>query len=242
MLTVIIRRSDEPKVIQMTESEMVKQLDPILGAEILLEDTWLAGLRKVRTPYVCLVEADCTLSGQYFLTNYGLLKKTIAKGKTGVGRGGDRGGGGDTSYAMLSSCLGIKNFGNRIYNFQLEEVQDINVNKVTGKSWHVMPNRNKLDIRLYTVQIGFVPGAIIRMSSIKDIIDTMDWDQPDLIKMSTEVSFYFWDTIRRVVLNPSTTYVTNNDYEHPPLFQVKVPDKVAHIFQREYIGSVPSNV
>jgi hypothetical protein len=143
---------------------------------------------------------------------------------------------------MLSSCLGIKNFGNRIYNFQLEEVQDINVNKVTGKSWHVMPNRNKLDIRLYTVQIGFVPGAIIRMSSIKDIIDTMDWDQADLIKMSTEVSFYFWDTIRRVVLNPSTTYVTNNDYEHPPLFQVKVPDKVAHIFQREYIGSVPSNV
>jgi hypothetical protein len=70
----------------------------------------------------------------------------------------------------------------------------------------------------------------------------MDWDQADLIKMSTEVSFYFWDTIRRVVLNPSTTYVTNNDYEHPPLFQVKVPDKVAHIFQREYIGSVPSNV
>jgi hypothetical protein len=238
MITVIIKRNEEPKVIQMTESEMVKQLDPILGAEILLEDSWTEGLRKVRTPYVCLVEADCTLSGQYLLSNYGLMKKSQSHATGGKGSGRGMGGGGFTKLAMIASAIGIMNFGNRIYNYRLEKVKENNM----VKGWHMQPVRDKLDIRLYSVQVGFVPGAIMRMSSINELIDDMQWDQPDLVKMSTEICFRLWDTGRRIALNPSTTYVTNdNIYEHPPLFNVKVPDKVANIFQREYIGSIPHN-
>ena len=242
MLTVIIKRNEEPKVIQMTQSDIIKQLDSILGAEILLEDTWLAGLRKVRTPYVCLVEADCTLSASYLLNNYNLLVKTNLKGKTGKGSGGDRGGGGYTKIAMLASCLGVKNFGNRIYNYKLTKVKDININGVTGKSWHVQPHREGLDIRMYMVQVGFVPGAVLRMSSIKDAINKLDWDESNLVKMSTDISFYLWGSGRRVALNPSTTYVTTQNLEKTLLFDVKVPDMAANIFQKEYIGEMPHNV
>jgi hypothetical protein len=182
------------------------------------------------------VEADCTLSGQYFLNNFNLLKKSEFTNPASKGSRRGLAEGGYKKLAILSSALGIKNFANRIYNFHLEETQDIDVNGVTGKSYHVQPQREKLDIYLYAVQIGFIPGAIMRMASIEDVIDKLHWDESDLIKLSTEVCFHLWDTNRRVALNPSTTYVTNQEgYETPPLFTTKVPDNAIHIFQREYL-------
>lgn len=236
MLSVIVKRSEEPTVIQMTQADLVKQLGEINGAEILLEDSWTEGLRKVRTSYVCLVEADCILSAHYFSSNFGLLKKSQSQAIGGKGAGRGMGGGGLTKLAVLSSTLGIKQFDNRIYNYRLEKVKDININSVIGMGWHIQPNRDKLDIHLYSVQVGFIPGAIMRMSSIGDMVDIIHWDQPDLVKLSTEVCFYLWNTGRRIALNPSTTYVsTLSGLEEPPLFNVDVPTNVASIFRREYL-------
>jgi len=236
MLTVVIKRSDDPRVIQLTQKEMSKQLWSINGAEVLLEDSWNLGLRKVRTPYVCLVEADCTLSANYFMANYGIMRDTHAIH-----------GGGNTKVAMLSSCLGVRDFGNRIYNFELDVVKVPVIGNRTSegervqvREWHVRPVRNKLELKTYPVQIGFVPGSIIRMTSIRDLIDDSVWEYKDLVRMSTAVSFYFWDTNRRLLLNSNTTYVSaDKKMENPPLFDVKVPDKVAHIFQQELIGQIP---
>lgn len=233
MLSVVIKRTDEPKVIQMTQSDLVKQLGDIQGAEIILEDTWTEGLRKVRTPYVSLIEPDCVLSANYYSSNFGLLKKAHEKAPYG----GAGGGGGYQRLAMIASCLGVRDFGNRIYNYELDKVNDGDINGVQLKSWHIVPCRKKLSLELYRIQVGFVPGAIIRMSAIKDIIDDEMWDIDDLVKLSTALSFYLWDTNRHIQLNPNTTYVSDDkNLENPPLFDTKVPQKVASIFHKEGIG------
>jgi hypothetical protein len=236
MITVIIKRTDEPKVIQMTQADLVRQLSDIRGAEIILEDTWSEGLKRVRTPYVSLVEPDCVFSSSYYSSNMGLITKAHAK----VDSGHAMGGGGYQKLAMITSCLGVRDFGNRIYNYELDKVREGEVSGVQLKGWHIMPTRTKLNMKLYHVQIGFVPGAVIRMSALKDIIDDQLWDGDDLVKLSTALSFYLWDTGRRIQLNPNTTYVSSDkNLEKPPLFETKVPDKVANIFHKEGIGYLP---
>lgn len=240
MITVVIRRTDEPKVIQMTQSDLVKQLGQVNGAEIILTDSWAEGLKKIRTPYVSLVEPDCVFSAGYYASNVSLMAKTLAGVAGGKGRGA--GGGGYTKLAMISSCIGIHDFGNRVYNYQLSKVQLSDTYKLpegdlTMRSWQIQPNHNKLNKSLYHAQVGFVPGAIIRMSAIKDIVDDELWEIPDMVKLSTALSFYFWDTGRRVQVNPNTTYVSaDNNLEKPPLFETKVPDTVKNIFNQEGIG------
>lgn len=235
MLTLVIRRTDEPTVIQMTQSDLVKQIAQINGAEIILEDTWGEGLRKVRTPYVSLVEPDCVFSANYYSSNMGIMKKAHEKVQGHVGQ--PEGGGGYQRLAMLTSCVGARNFASRIFNYELDKVLDINTVDVTGKSWHIVPVKNQLSLNAYHVQVGFVPGAVIRLSAIKDIIDDELWDGEDLVKLSTAVSFYMWDTNKHIQMNPSTTYVSNDiNIERPPLFDVKVPDKVANFFRKELVG------
>ena len=238
MISVVIRRTDEPKVIQMTQSDLVKQLSDIQGAEIILEDTWSEGLKKVRTPYVSLVEPDCVFSSSYYSSNFGLIRKAHEKKdytwKTG-------GGGGYQKLAMIASCLGVRDFANRIYNYELDRVREPEINGIQMKSWGITPSKVKLNMKLYHVQVGFVPGAIIRMNAIKDIIEDELWDGNDLVKLSTALSFYLWDSGRRIQVNPNTTYVSNDiNLEKPPLFEVKVPDRVANIFTREAIGYIPT--
>lgn len=234
MITVIIKRTDEPKVIQMTQEDLSRQLGSINGAEIMLEDTWGEGLRKVRTPYVSLVEPDCVFSSGYFASNCGLMKKL--QPRVSDGSPGGHGGGGNMKLAMIASCLGIRDFGNRIYNYELGKVTDKGTD-IEIKSWHIQPVRDKRLMNLYQVQVGFMPGAIIRTSAIKDIIDDELWQEPNLVKLSTALSFYLWDTGRRVQLNPNTTYVSSDkNLEFPPLFETKVPFKVANLFRQEGIG------
>lgn len=235
MITVVIRRTDEPKVIQMTQADLSRQLGGINGAEIILADTWLEGLKKVRTPFVSLVEPDCVFSANYYGSNASLINK------------GGKKGGGYNKLAMLSSCLGIRDYGNRIYHYELKkEEEKAGVIQVEGKptavsmkNWKLAPCRDKRFSGLYSAQVGFVPGAVIRMASIKDIVDDMLWNERDLVKLSTALSFYFWDTTRRIQVNPNTTYVSlAKGLDKPPLFDFTVPVKAANIFQQEYIGHV----
>jgi hypothetical protein len=236
MISVVIRRTEEPKVIQMTQSDLVKQLGSINGAEIILEDTWSEGLKKVRTPYVSLVEPDCVFSANYYTSNMGIMKKAHEKVQGHVGQ--PEGGGGYQKLAMIASCFGVKNFANRIYSYELDKVREgMEINGVQMKGWHIQPDQTKRSNKLYHVQVGFIPGAVIRMSAIKDIIEDALWNGNDLVKLSTALSFYLWDSGRRIQVNPNTTYVSNDDFlQKPPLFETRVPDKVANIFHKEGIG------
>jgi len=229
----------------MTQTDLVKQLGSTNGAEIILVDTWGEGLRQVRTPYVSLIEPDCVFSSSYYSSNVGIMVKAQPRVAGSKGRShtsGIRGGGGDMKFAMLASCLGINNFANRIYNYRLDKIKEgefaVGSKKAEIKGWHVQPFREKLNSKPYEVQIAFVPGAVIRVSAIKDIIDDELWDDKDLVKLSTAVSFYLWNNGRRIKVNPNTTYVSlDKKLEIPPLFSVDIPDRVKNLFSQEYIGA-----
>lgn len=242
MVTVIIRRTDEPKVIQMTQTDLARQLSQIDGAEIMLEDDWRMGLRKVRTPYVSIVEPDSVFSANYYSSNVGLILK--AHKKVGNSSATQLGGGGYQRLAMIASCLGVRTYAERIYAYNLGMVDsDPGTNitsdneKITMKIPGVVPDSKKRGDKLYHVQIGFAPGAIIRTSAIKEIIDDDLWREDDLVKLSTALSLYLWGTGRRIEVNPNTTYVSlSQNLTKPNLFPLNVPDGVATIFEKELIG------
>ncbi len=229
MITVIVKRNDEPNVIQLTQFNVMNELKHLSNSEMLLEESWAEGLRRVRTPYVCLVEADCVLSKGYFLSNVTLMKQKTAPGTNsgkGMKWGGSHGGGGNARCVMLSSTLGVRNFNNAIYSYSL-----------TNTQLGVQPNLDKQATDLYPAQVGFVPGAIIRMSSIKNDIDNLPWDDRDLVRMSTAISFHFWGSERRVEINPNMTYVSNQaNLEYPKKFNFELSRKVTRTFSGENIS------
>lgn len=205
MLSVILPRTDEPKVIQFTAECIQRELSVIRGAELLLVDSWEQGVKMAKNNYVSLVEPDCTISGGYYASNIGLFEKNSHFRKL----------------AMVSSCLGVRNWGNRIYNYHVDmEPFDDKDESVQIRQYQVYPNREKVSTQLYPVQIGFVPGAVIRTGSLLGIMPKVKFSK-DLVKLSSDISFAFWASGRRVHSNPNTTYVSNAEgLENPKPFKI----------------------
>lgn len=222
MLTIILKRSDVPKVIQLTQENIMKELSQVIGSEMLLEDSWNQGIQKVRTPYFCLLEPDCIVSSGYFSSNYGLMRKASYLPK----------GGGAVKLAMIASCLGVETFADRIYNFKIERGSWYGNDAVRVRQYEVLPNRDKNHSSLYEAQIGFVPGAIIRKSSIQKA--DVNWDDRNMVRLSYELSAWFWTTNRRIQINPNTTYVsTQKTLRKPTPFLLKSYEGLESLYARE---------
>ena len=215
MITAIIRRRQEPTVVQMTEESVLRALADVNGSELLLVDNWEDGIKQARTPFICLLEDDCELSSNYFSSNVNLFLKNSFYRKL----------------AMVSSCVGIKRFDNRIYNYEFAknktETEDLEI-----IDWMVTPSTKKSASGLYHVQVGFVPGAIIRRSAIEGV--KLPWGKPHLVEMSAEISLYFWNTGRRVQVNPNTTYVSTEDYlDTSCCHGIRIPLVASNTFSKE---------
>lgn len=220
MVTVIVKRTDVPNVIQLTQELIMKELSQLNGSEMLLEDSWSDGLKKVRTPYVCLVEPDCTPSEGFIVSSLRKIHPNI-KGKLGRGAGG----GGYTKLAMLTPSLGIKVFTNIIYGYELQ---------VNDGQVKVVPSRLRKSTVPFHVQIGFVPGALLRYSSVKEVLDKFDWDG-NPVQLSTELSLHLWDTNRRIQLNPVVEYVsTSSGLDKIKPFPISVTPQVNVLFSRDF--------
>lgn len=220
MLSVILPKTDEPTVVEMTRDNLKKELKSIPGIELLVVESWEEGIRQARNTYVCIVEPDCLVSAGYFQSNLNLFIKNNHYRKL----------------AMVASCVGANNWGNRIINFHMAPVESQQgPYKVT--SWYIRPDREKRSTTLYPVQVGFIPGAIIRRSAMADFLTKhKKFIHHDPVQMSTQVCFYFWNTNRRVHVNPNTTYVsTFEGLENPAAFNPKIPSRVASIFENEMI-------
>lgn len=219
MLSVIIPNTDEPTVVQLTYDNLRKELFSVDGSELIVADNWLAGLEKAQGDYISLVEPDCLVSGGYFSSNLGLFRKNAFYRKL----------------AMVSSCVGVDNWGNRIYNYKLDKVV-AGDEKLSVGYWHIAAERRKKGSGLYPIQIGFVPGAIFRKSALQKLVKQVDLQNRDLVALSTEISFNLWNSNRRIAINPNTTYVsTDRNIENPADFKFKVPDRAANIFTQEQI-------
>lgn len=190
MLSVIILDNGEPQVTQLTYENLYHELKDTKGSEILVEKNWFAALKKVKNNYVCLVEADCLVSPGYFKTQLkALVKNPLRK------------------VSMLTAATGVNSWNNPIYGYS------INSNMTSG----FIPNRAKKSRSEYSVQVGYVPGAIIRLNMLKDAVASIkvqeNW-RNDLVFLSASLSFAFWrqGDGNPVHINPNVTYVTTEDY------------------------------
>lgn len=189
MVSVIILDKNEPNVVKLTYQNLWKELKDIPSAELLVETEWLDA--KVKNRYVCYVEPDCLVSSGYFKSQIGLFEKNPMFRKL----------------AMLSSSTGVNNWANKFYGYSVGN----------NHSDGVIPNKEKRSTAVYPVQIGYLPGSLIRYSMLKDALNTekvSSTKDTNLVNLSTMISLAFWrqGDGNRVHLNPNATYVTTEDY------------------------------
>ncbi len=213
MLTCIIKDNGEENVIKLTYENLYKELKDIPDFQLLVQKSWF-DLENVSNKYVCFVEADCLVNSGYFTSQLGLFKKNAFFRKL----------------AMLSSATAVVNWANRFYGYSL------------GSSYTdgIIPNRDKNSTQPYPVQIGYVPGSIMRVSMLKAVLNSMkasnSWEN-DLVFLSCQLSLGFWKQGdgNRVHINPNATYLTTeesvNDIGH---FDPQ-PGSLGEMFSRESI-------
>ena len=181
MLTILIKTNGEPNVTQLTYENLWREIKDIKDAEIMIVNDWREAIPEVRTKLVACVESDCLVNSGYFKSMVGFLSKRQYG-----------------AVAMLSSSVGVNQWGNRFYGYQV-----VNSN-VKG----IIPNQSKHSSSLYPVQIGYFPGALFRT----DVLESLDeWDN-NLVLLSAKISFDIWKRDLLVYVNPNTTYVTTEEY------------------------------
>ncbi len=200
MITVVIKDNGEPNVIALTYDNLWRELKDIPEAELMVAKSWFDALGSIKTKYVCFVEPDCLVSSGYFSSQLGLFKKSPYFAKL----------------AMLSAATGVNDWENKFYGYTIGD------NYVDG----IVPVKHKKSTNPYPVQVGFVPGAIIRAEMLEDILRAKDakssWED-DLVFMSTTLSLGFWrrgtgkgktagSPGNRTHINPNATYVTTETY------------------------------
>lgn len=220
MLSVILPRWDEPTVIELTKDNLKKELVSLPDSQLIIANSWAQGIQNATCDFICLVEPDCLVSSGYFVSNYNLFKKNKQFRKL----------------AMMSSSIGLNNWGNRIYGYHLEQVT-YEGESLSTTEWEVQPMREKKSTSVFPIQISFLPGAIIRKSVMEAIIKEFgSFDNKDLVKLSTEISFFLWGTGRRININPNTTYVsTLENLDSPTQFKWKANAAAQNIFLQEQI-------
>lgn len=223
MLTVVIRHDGEDNVTELTYENLWKELKNIPETELLVDGNWLNSLSRVKTKYVCFVEADCLVNSGYFESQLGLFKKNKYFRKL----------------AMLTSATAVNNWANKFYGYEVAE-------KWTGDDGlsvrHniIVPVKVKKSTAVYPVQMGYVPGAIIQADMLRGALTTVKQDIgrfDDLVLMSTLLSITFWKQGdgNRVHINPNATYVTTEDYVNDiPQFEVPIGDLMP-MFKKESI-------
>lgn len=217
MLSVVIVDSHEPNVIKLTYENLWREIKNIPDAELLVTDDWVGALEKIKNTYICFVEADCLVSSGYFESQTGLFKKNSHFRRL----------------AMLSSATAVNDWHNRFFGYELGN----------DYSDGVIPNTKKKANVPQAVQVGYVPGAIIRVSMLKKLLGNLDisnawWD--DLTSLSAKLSIGFWmqSDGNRVHINPNATYCSTderiNDINNVQLVQSDV-DAALKKFKRECI-------
>lgn len=222
MVTVVIKDSGEPSVIALTYQNLWKELKDIPGSELVVSEDWFSEVPKTKNKYICFVEADCLVNSGYFSSMLGLFAKSRMLRKL----------------AMLSSGTGVNNWANKFYGYSIEK-QWVGAESAQVKQPFVQPNREIKSRAVYPVQIGYVPGALIRVSTLRMLLDNLKLGNfdGDLVALSAQISLGFWrmGDGNRVHINPNSTYVTTENYVNDlGQFDPEASD-LAEMFARESI-------
>lgn len=198
MLSVVIKDDNEPQVTRLTYENLWRELKGIPNTEIIIAKDWFSVLPSIKNIFVCFVEADCLVNSGYFSSQIGLFKKNPLFRKL----------------AMLSSAVAVNQWVTRFYGYSIEKHVIDGYSKLEMP--FIEPVKDKKSKNVYPVQIGYLPGAIIRTAMLRSLLEEVDISSrdADLVHLSTEVSLGFWSQGdgNRVHINPNTTYVTTEEY------------------------------
>ncbi len=176
--------------------------------EIIMPLRWSAGLGRAKGEYICFLEKDCVLAPRYFAS---LMDQFVDKPSF-------------RKLAMVSPALGINSYNRLLYGY-----------RVRGRD--VYPSLVPSSTSPYQIQIGYVPGSIIRRSAIGALSPRAQ----DAVTDSVNMSLYLWSNGQRVIIVPTTLYIsTDVNLDSPYWFRrshnIHDMAKVIQQFKREEIG------
>jgi hypothetical protein len=140
---------------------------------------------------------------------------------------------------MLGSATAVRRWDNCIYGYFIEDTK-------------LIPNRRPKANRTYPVQVAYIPGTIMRTSSLKKLLKKTTVPkgyENDLVYYSSLISLSSWEKGltfddkhpegqlgSQIYINPGVSYVTTEDYVNdladlPELVNVKV----TRLFEMESI-------
>lgn len=222
MLSVIIKDGGEPNVTQLTFEQLYKELKDIPGSELLIKSDW--DITDVKNRYVCFVEADCLVSEGYFKKQIQAFDKLSPR------------------VVALSQTTAVRYWNNEIFGYRL----GIEPNTAT------LPVRKaKSRQKPYQVQIAYVPGTIIRTTSLKRILKGLKINnlEADLVYYSLLISLGIWQSGittdakhplgqlgTQIYMNANVSYCTTEDYVNDiGYFDEVLDDNLLSLFLRESI-------
>lgn len=192
MISVAILDNGEPNVIQLTFENLYEEIKDIYGAELLVKDAWF-DLSDIKNRYVCFVEPDCLVEKGYFKSQ---MEKFKEKGYS-------------RNMGIMAASTAVCYWDNKIYGYS--------VGKTIQGILPVLKPSSRIP---HTVEIAYIPGAIIRVSMLKTILEEMKAiNYENMVKLSVDLSMAFWRKSAasdgkgyRVYMNPRTSYLTTEDY------------------------------
>lgn len=218
MLSVILKDNGEPSVVQYTFENLYTELKDISGSELLVKQDW--DIKDIKNQFVCFVESDCLVSNGYF-KNLLMAFKILSP-----------------RVCILTSSTAIKYWDNKIYGYSLSPDYQSTI----------IPNRKQKTSKPYAVQVGYIPGAIMRTSSLKRLFLPYDADK-DLVYYSCKISLNAWNngiTVdpkhpdgqlgTQIYINPSTVYATTEEYVNDMAdFHESIEGNLMTLFMKESI-------
>lgn len=171
--------------------------------EVIGSDSWQQGLRSARGDYISFIDPNCELDPNIFRSNLKLFT--------------------DDGYYRKLSMIAVpiqiptKDI---VYGYRLDDAN------------YIIPVQTRLSSQPYDIQVGYIPGALIR----RNVLDDVHIDLETIVDDSVKLSFDLWSSGKRVMINPTVTYSWHSSQLIDKSFVTEPPvGKVISLWRREVI-------
>lgn len=190
---------------ELTAELCSKQLEGIKH-QIIMANNWKVGLVAAEGEYVCFIEKDAILGPNYFKTLLGVFHERMSFRKL----------------AMVAPALAVNDWKKLVYGYRVSPTS-------------ILPSHLKSSTSTYHIQIGYIPGALIRRSALGHLAPA----EKDPMMDSVNLSMYFWNNGQRIALTPDAVYVSTDELLDLPYHikqDQKAVGKTIEMFKQEMIG------